>query len=493
MAKIKGNKLLPIIVIGIIVLGAIIVLIANKGEKNASTATQVVSPYEKEEVIEVADLSKDELSVLGVTGDTEKDTVQTLITLVKAIKKEQADTQEELKKLKADNARLNREGGQYYKLTPPNTNANRAVNNEPSVVEKQINVISDKLNQLTAKLPTLPASNNEYTTHSSNIPIGKGQGAASKSGQMQQHSGQVNDDDIVWVSPSDQMVVDKKVTHAAYQFPTSFNGIDPIRSKLKDHKEAINQPLDDKTSRLSEPVYTVPVNSTLMGSVSMTALLGRIPIDGVVSDPYPFKAVIGRENLIANGIELPHVEGAIVSGTATGDYVLSCVRGSVKSITFVFDDGRILTIPESKNNTSSSGNNSEIGWLSDEYGIPCISGEIKSNAAQYLASVIGLGTAAAAADAMAQQNTTVVTDGGNVTNAVTGNNSQYVLGKGLSGGINQTIDWFNKRYGQTFDAVYVPPGQDIAIHITKELDIDYLYNGRLVDYDVNTKKLGGLD
>lgn len=488
MAKIKGNKLLPLIVGGVIAAGIVVVVVSNKNKKTTEAASG-------SEIVEVADLSQEDLAVLGIAGDTEKDTVQTLITLVKTIKKDQSDTKDEIKKLKAENDQLKKGMGQQYRITLPNSNTNmnsdasETVKSEPSALEKQVSALSDKLSKLTSKLPT--SSNNDNGSYNS-VPIGKAQGAIGK-GERVDNS--VGVDDIVWVSPSDQIVVDNKNRASqGFTFPTSFNGEDPIRSKLKDHKENINQPLTDKNGKESAPVYTVPVNSTLTGSVSMTALLGRIPIDGVVSDPYPFKAVIGRDNLIANGIELPGVEGAIVSGTTSGDYVLSCVRGTVKSITFVFDDGRITTIPEQKNNNSnSSNNNSEIGWLSDEYGIPCISGEIKSNAAQYLSSVIGLGTAAAAADAMAQQNTTVVTDGGNVTNAVTGNNSQYVLGKGLSGGINQTIDWFNKRFGQTFDAVYVPPGQTIAIHITRELDIDYRYNGRLVDYDVNTRKLGVLD
>ncbi len=89
------------------------------------------------------------------------------------------------------------------------------------------------------------------------------------------------------------------------------------------------------------PYYTIPENSTLMGSTAMTALLGRVPIQGAVTDPFPFKVLIGRENLIANGIDLPDVEGAIVSGTSTGDWTLSCVRSEVTSITFVFADGRI--------------------------------------------------------------------------------------------------------------------------------------------------------
>ena len=43
----------------------------------------------------------------------------------------------------------------------------------------------------------------------------------------------------------------------------------------------------------------------------MTALLGRVPIDGKVTDPYPFKVLIGKDNLTANGIQLPDVEGRL--------------------------------------------------------------------------------------------------------------------------------------------------------------------------------------
>ena len=77
----------------------------------------------------------------------------------------------------------------------------------------------------------------------------------------------------------------------------------------------------------TKAVYTVPSNSTLMGSIAMTALIGRVPIDGTVNDPYPFKVLIGPDNLTANGIDIPDVAGAVVSGTASGDWTLSCVRG----------------------------------------------------------------------------------------------------------------------------------------------------------------------
>ncbi|OCG57899.1 TIGR03752 family integrating conjugative element protein [Gilliamella sp. Nev3-1] len=473
MATIKGNKLLPLIVGGVILVGIFIVVIANKNKKNESSSS--------DEIVEIADLNEEDLSVLGITGDTEKDTVQTLVTLVKTLKKDQADIVSELKKLKSENENLKKTRVPQYKIEPP---SNDSKSNEPTELEKKVSILTDKLNKLASNSPISSSSETPDLKQSKPVSIPIGRGQTSSKVDM------ANDDEIQWINPADQIVSSNKGKNTTgFQFPTSF-GSDPIRSKLKDHKESINQPIGErKNEKDRQPFYTVPANSTLTGSVSMTSLLGRVPIDGVVSDPYPFKAVIGRDNLISNGIELPHIEGAIVSGTASGDYVLSCVRGNVKSITFVFDDGRIITIPDSSKNSKDE----SIGWLSDEYGIPCVSGEIKSNASQYLSTVIGLGTAAAAADAMAQQNTTVVTDGSNVTNAVTGNNGQYVLGKGLSGGINQTIDWLNKRYGQTFDAVYVPPGKEIAIHISKELQIDYLFDGRFVDYEMNIKKMGGLD
>jgi hypothetical protein len=52
-----------------------------------------------------------------------------------------------------------------------------------------------------------------------------------------------------------------------------------------------------------------------------------------------------NQNLTANGIDLPDVAGAVISGTAAGDWTLSCVRGQIVSMTFVFNDGRVRTLP----------------------------------------------------------------------------------------------------------------------------------------------------
>lgn len=101
-----------------------------------------------------------------------------------------------------------------------------------------------------------------------------------------------------------------------------------------------------------------------MGSIAMTALIGRVPVDGTVNDPYPFKVLVGPDNLTANGIDLPDVVGAVMSGTAAGDWTLSCVRGQVESITFVFSDGTVRTVPQpqkvvSRNRSSAQTSDTE--------------------------------------------------------------------------------------------------------------------------------------
>jgi hypothetical protein len=49
--------------------------------------------------------------------------------------------------------------------------------------------------------------------------------------------------------------------------------------------------------------------------------------------------------------------------------------------------------------------------------------------------------------------------------------------------MSDTTDWIKQRYGQTFDAIYVPPGAKLAVHITRQLAIDYEDKGRRVRHD----------
>ena len=236
----------------------------------------------------------------------------------------------------------------------------------------------------------------------------------------------------------------------------------------------------------NRPVYTVPRNATLIGSTAMTALIGRIPIQGQVRDPMPFKVITGADNLAANGLTVPGVQGMIWSGTAVGDWTLACVTGRLESVTFVFDDGTIRTIA-SDDGQSQGGSDAPLGWISDAQGIPCISGERKSNAVAFLSQQIGIRAIQAAADAAAAAETTsVVSNLGNVTDSVTGDVGPYVLGKTVAGGSDAIAQWLLERQSQSFDAVFVAAGTAVAIHVDRELPIDFEPQGRKLDHAYST-------
>lgn len=257
-------------------------------------------------------------------------------------------------------------------------------------------------------------------------------------GAVASSSATQGNDGVMWVTPTVQKAVDPRDAasgKASPQFPASFVDNNLLTRQKAAYEQQVKNHTNEKGAQENvEPVYTLPEDSTLVGNRAMTALLRRIPINGTVTDPYPFKGFIGKENLTANGIELPDVEGAIVSGSASGDWVLSCVRGEVQSITFVFTDGTVRTVPfpaKSSDGSNGKSNVGSIGWLSDENGIPCLSGERKSNASTYLSTLFALSGAGAAAGAMTNSQNTTSVDGTTVTSTLTGSVGQAALGKAL--------------------------------------------------------------
>ena len=231
------------------------------------------------------------------------------------------------------------------------------------------------------------------------------------------------------------------------------------------------------------PAYTVPRNATLLGSIALTALVGRIPVQGQVRDAMPFKVITGSENLAANGLVVPGIRGMVWSGTAIGDWTLSCVTGRLDSVTFVFDDGTIRTISTDTQEGGSGSGARSLGWISDSQGIPCISGTRKTNAPAFLGQRIGMMAVQAAAEAAAAaQTTTTVSETGMAADSVTGDTGSYVLGKTVSGGAEEITRWLMERQAQSFDAVFVPAGTRVAIHVDARLDIDLDLQGRRLDY-----------
>ncbi|ECA1950179.1 TIGR03752 family integrating conjugative element protein [Salmonella enterica subsp. enterica serovar Virchow] len=477
MATLRSNTLVKVIV-PVVAIAAVGIGLRTSSEKN----TQQAAP-----ATVLPSLTPEQLRELGVEGDTAQDTLNTLVGKLGDIQRQQGDILKENKVLKEQNEKLQTSNAQVDRRI--DEAVSQAQDNTRRELDRQKKSLTDTLDSMLAGLQPGTGAGGGAATGSpggSDIPVGLGLDG--------ENGGAPSADGYQWVEPQDTLPVDPQDRQSGPpRFATSFLDDNAITQQ----KDALERNAGNRQSLNNEqeqgavhPVYTLPENSTLTGSTAMTALLGRIPVNNKVTDPYPFKVLIGRDNLTANGIELPDVEGAIISGTASGDWTLSCVRGDVKSVTFVFSDGTVRTLPApsgrtgDSDNTNASGDGSTIGWLSDDNGIPCISGTLKSNASTYLPTLGLLALGTGAGDALtATQYTSKSADSGAVTSALTGDAGKAVLGQALGGSFKEVAQWVKERYAQTFDAVYVPPGARVAVHLTRQLNIDYAEKGRRVKYD----------
>ena len=501
--KLQGNGLLKVLVPLFLAL-ALAIVVMWPGSDSDQQSAQQGSLDKKDPSLT---LSQDELKALGIEGDTPEDTVATLVGQTRLMR-------DQMNRILDANDKLRE---QNQELAERNDNVDGRIRSalrdqqQDFTQERRQNQRENQslLNNLQGQIRNLKEGFTGDADESGDDDMPIGLGLEGGGGPTGSYSAGGN---LAWVEPMDQRQETGRNGSRGAEgpaFPTSFKaaasdvGDAASRANSAIKASATGQP-DEATV---EPVYTIPENSTLMGSLAMTALLGRVPVDGTVNDPYPFKVMIGKDNLTANGIELPEVRAAVASGTATGDWTLSCVRGNITSLTFVFEDGTIRTVPSPEdvnqggggndnrsNQNQTIGGGDSIGWISDQAGLPCISGMRRSNAQQYLGTQ-GLLTAAGAGAAtmLSDDDSTSITSfgsDGSISQAMSGNQA---VGQILSQGVNDMSEWVNKLYGEAFAAVYVPPGQNVAIHINKQLPIDYETEGRKVRYDTSTATTVGLD
>jgi integrating conjugative element protein (TIGR03752 family) len=434
-------------------------------------------------------LTPEEMKALGIAGDTPRDTVATLVAQVKQLRTELQSALGDNKQHRAENERLRaRESAIDQRIQ----NALEGERNR--LAQERAQVASDRqqtqglMQDLQRQLDGLAGKGGP-----SDLPVGLG---------LEEGDGRRFDrgtSDTQWVEPDDAKV-DATSGSKAPNFPSSFG---PAQKSLSATVESVADVGSRAVGASTRAVYTVPSNSTLMGSVAMTALIGRVPIDGTVNDPYPFKVLIGPDNLTANGIDIPDVAGAVVSGTASGDWTLSCVRGQIRSITFVFQDGTIRTLPQYSSKGGNSGGQGQdgasiqggLGWISDPYGIPCVSGERRSNAQQYLGSQALITAAGAGAASLidSDSGSVAVVANSNGSLGTVGISGNEAMGRILGSGVRDMADWVNKLYGQAFAAVYVQPGAKVAVHLEQPLDIDYDAKGRRVHHRTGGSHASDLD
>ena len=411
-------------------------------------------------------------------ADTPADTIKTLTANVAAMTAEVEALRRENATLARENQTLVANRTQIEENVA--TRLRRELLSRERDAENQGRIDSGVLASLTDRVDRLAESVARVQPGSgSDIPVGLGLEGVGTQGPAPS---------LIWVEPLDAPAAAGSETGLLDRAGKTAGGyLDGARTRTG---QVVTNARDQVGELKSRPAYTVPRNATLIGSTAMTALVGRIPIQGQVRDPMPFKVITGSENLAANGLTVPGVQGMVWSGTAVGDWTLSCVTGRLESVTFVFDDGTIRTISSDDRSAQASGQGGRdepLGWISDAQGIPCISGDRKTNAASFLTQRIGVQAIQAAADAAAAAETTsVVSNLGSVTDSVTGDIGTYVLGKTVAGGSEEVAKWLLERQSQSFDAVFVPAGTAIAIHVDRELAIDLDPQGRKLNHALAT-------
>lgn len=456
----SSNKLLPIIA------GLVLVMLVFVGIKSFNQGGD--------------DTLLDKVPVAGTPdADSPADTIRTLTAQVASIKNEseklQMQSQELLRQRQEIESKVRAE-----LLTEMRNMKDKEDTAAVGKLTERLDFFKNQLDELTQ------AQNGAaQQAHGSDIPIGFGIGSGDGISLPKTT-------EIVWIEP---LGTSKDRQGNSVYSSLAKSGNDSVAdtggllgTKTENY---LNAKLETITES-DEPVYTVPRNATLIGSTGMTSLIGRIPFKGVVEDPFPFKVIVGRDNLAANGIEVPGLDGMVFSGKATGDWTLSCVRGDIVSVTYVFADGTIreLSADTTKNLQASQqgqqqgGQQLKMGWISDRRGIPCVTGTRISNAPDYLAGRILASAAEAAAGAFSQTQTTnaVSLGQGVATSVITGDAGQFAAGQALAGGANEVSQYLRERAAQSFDAVYVDTGAELAVHVDIELPIDYEPDGRKTHY-----------
>ncbi len=253
------------------------------------------------------------------------------------------------------------------------------------------------------------------------------------------------------------------------------------------------------------PFYTIPAGSDFSKVTLLSALIGEVPIDGKLMQPlFPFSALISRGDLMtANGMQLPdEIIGMKVSGYSigVGSFLdnISCVRAYVTSALFVFDDGHFVNVGQEQMKSSAEMiNNDSIGYLTTQYGNPCIKGQYITNAPQVLTSFMAAGGIQGAGNALSKWQMTYQAEGGNAVATPTGQLGHFAAGGALNEGSQKITDWMEKRIQGSFDMVFVPaslkvqnrfiPNQ-LSLHFNQTISIDKELNGRVLDYGNTSEK-----
>jgi integrating conjugative element protein (TIGR03752 family) len=303
MAIATANRLLPLLAGAVVLMLAFVTLKSCTGEQESSLFMESVPQAPSPD------------------ADSPADTIKTLTANVAAMTTEVRALRKDNDQLRKGNRDLLANRHQIEENVT--TRVKRELLSREKDQEARNRIDAGVLSSLTTRMDALSQSlsRSRPVQGSNDIPVGLGLDG----------EGALPTESLIWIDPLD--AIDTNTT------PLGGNGL--LRRVGQSTGGALAS-AREQTGNLTQtfntvhPVYTVPRNATLIGSTAMTALVGRVPVQGQVRDPMPFKVITGADNLAANGLTVPGVQGMIWSGTAVGDWTLSCVTGHLDSVTFVF-------------------------------------------------------------------------------------------------------------------------------------------------------------
>jgi integrating conjugative element protein (TIGR03752 family) len=474
------NPIASKLVGGLLIFVVVVVVLVTK-EETVDVNTQIDAESEKSTNVLPKNENNDVVFELGADGDTNNDTLRTLTAEMNSIQQQISDKEKYEEKIKNENISFKKE------LELATENNSEMVSQFDSLLSKisnlEQNLASLNHNKKVNNVSSNPSfsANDEYPISlrkenvNDGIPQLKTPDFVNK-GTSIKHNIQATGD-IVWVQPLDIEETVNEDGNFSFEFPD----IENIKS-TELYQSVSNTDFGESTGldkkENGTPYITINRGATSINAIALTALIGRIPTAGQIVDPFRFKALININTLASNGIVIDGLSGAVVGGSVSGDYTLKCVKANIDYITFTFQDGTISTFPE---NGTANGNES-LGYISDNAGIPCVTGQYLSNGGSYISQQLALSTLAAGGSAFASAQKTTQVSGETSNASVTGDATKFALGEMTNAGITTVSDWFTDRQQGAFDAIYAPPATEITLHFEKQITINYNENGRKTNH-----------
>jgi integrating conjugative element protein (TIGR03752 family) len=222
-------------------------------------------------------LTPEEMKALGIEGDTPRDTVATLVAQVKQLRNELQTALNDNKNQKPRTSACARESAIDQRIQSALDGERGRLQQDREQVASDRQQTQGLLQDLQRRLDGLSGKGGQ-----ADLPVGLGWRTATARASAAPGGARAAAARAGW---SRTMRSRRRTAAAAAELP------DQLRAGAED---AFDTPPNGGRRRMQaaargrpKPVYTVPSNSTLMGSIAMTALIGRVPIDGTVNDPYP--------------------------------------------------------------------------------------------------------------------------------------------------------------------------------------------------------------